>query len=602
MLKNLKKLAHYNFKNLVTFEFIFKLLTVIIFSPLFLWLFNLIMKITGYTYLTKENFLSFLLNPLTLVMLLILFILITIYTLFDIGVIITLVDSSYQQKNISLKEAIKYSYHKSCQVFHPQNILIMFLVLFLIPFLNLGIGANFISSLKIPEFIKDFIFNNKMLLIFYIFLVIILIVIFLNWLYSLHYYFLENCSFKEAIKKSKNLSRKSHLKDLIKIGVTQVLISVIYLGIILGEVGIIVLINKVFKAIALLDSFLITIVWVGMLLSFIIYTILATSLSYTILSILFYQHKEENKEKMAHVNLPKVLKKESKGKKIVTVLGIIVLVILTGVTNLVMKGRFNLNVEFARTMEVTAHRGASVMYPENTMLAFKGAKELGADWIELDVQALKDNSIIVLHDTNFKRTAQVNLNTWEASLYEVEALDVGSFKDTKFKGEKVPLLDEVIKWAKENKMHLNIELKPTGHEENFEQLVADIILKNHFEKDCVITSQVYEVLENFKKVNKDITTVYVSALAYGDITSLDAADYFSIEASSVTKSIVSKIHNEGKQIYAWTVNTEENIKKMIELNVDNIITDDPALAKKLIYASKSSDIITELVKKFDKLF
>ena len=201
---------------MLKFEFVFKLLTVIIFSPLFLCLFNLIMNITGYDYLTKENFLSFLLNPITIIMLIILFILITIYCLFDIGVIITLIDSSYQNRSIKLKDAIIYSYNKSIKVFKPKNILIMFLVLFLIPFLNMGIGANLIYSIKIPEFIMDYINSNHILFIFYLFVIIILIIIFLNWIYSLHYYFLEDCTFKEAIKKSKNLNKKSHLKDLHK--------------------------------------------------------------------------------------------------------------------------------------------------------------------------------------------------------------------------------------------------------------------------------------------------------------------------------------------------------------------------------------------------
>ncbi len=602
MLKELKNILHYNFKNLLKFEFIFKLLTIIIFSPLFLSLFNLIMKVTGYNYLTKENFLSFLLNPITIIMLILLFILITIYNLFDIGVIITLIDNSYQKKEIKLKDALNYSFKKSLKVFNIKNILIIFLVLFLIPFLNIGIGTNFISSIKIPEFIMDFIVASKPLLIFYSLLIILLIILFLKWIYSLHYYFLEDCTFLEAIQKSKNLSKKKNLKDLLKICFTQILLSLIYLIFIILEIVIIVLINKIFNQAELLNSFLITITWLMILISFVIFTILMTAINYTILSVLFYRHKIEIKEKIKHVKFNESLKSKNKVNVFVNVVIIICLVFLTGVTNLIIKGEFNLNIEYIRTMEVTAHRGASVLYPENTMMAFIGAKELGADWIELDIQQTKDNYIIVLHDTNFNRTAGVNLNTWEATISDVKKLEVGSFKDVKFKGEKVPLFEDVVKWAKENNMKLNIELKPTGKEKNFALNVSKIIQKYNFEKDCVITSQVYEVLEDFKKVDSKITTVYVTALAYGDITKLKAADYFSVEASSVTNSMVSRIHNEGKQIYAWTVNTDESINKMIELNVDNIITDDLTLAKNLIYSSKSSNIIAEIIKVLNKVF
>ena len=92
------------------------------------------------------------------------------------------------------------------------------------------------------------------------------------------------------------------------------------------------------------------------------------------------------------------------------------------------------------------------------------------------------------------------------------------------------------------------------------------------------------------------------SLAYGDITSLDKADNFSIEATSATSSLVKKVHQEGKEIYVWTINTEENIRKMIDLNVDNIITDDIVLAKYIIYSSKTSNIINEYVKIVENLF
>lgn len=153
-------------------------------------------------------------------------------------------------------------------------------------------------------------------------------------------------------------------------------------------------------------------------------------------------------------------------------------------------------------------------------------------------------------------------------------------------------------FAKENGIKLNIELKPTGHETDFEKSVIDVIRQADLEDACVITSQVYEVLENVKAYDDSITTVYVMSLAYGDINQLDAADHFSVEATSATKTLISRVHNEGKEIYAWTVNTEESIDKMIELNVDNIITDDIELARQCVDESRYSNLLTEYLKLF----
>ena len=91
------------------------------------------------------------------------------------------------------------------------------------------------------------------------------------------------------------------------------------------------------------------------------------------------------------------------------------------------------------------------------MRAFEGAREMGADWIELDVQQSRDGQIIVMHDTNFRRTAGVDANTWELTYEEILELDVGSFFDAAYAGEKVPLLSEAAQFAKENGIKLNKE-------------------------------------------------------------------------------------------------------------------------------------------------
>ena len=91
------------------------------------------------------------------------------------------------------------------------------------------------------------------------------------------------------------------------------------------------------------------------------------------------------------------------------------------------KGEFNRDIEIVKTMEVTAHRGASRFFPENTMAAFQGALEAGADWIELDVHESKDGQIFVMHDKSFKRTTGVNALAWTLTYDEIAELDAGSF-------------------------------------------------------------------------------------------------------------------------------------------------------------------------------
>lgn len=603
-IKNVMSMIGYNIWTLVGFEILFKVLSLLIFTPLFLNLFNGIMKITGYTYLTIENVFSFLTNPLTFFMLLILILLMTIYTMFDVTTIIIILDASYQKKKITVMDAIHLSLQKCKKGFRLQHIPLAFLLLFLIPFLNIGVSSSFITTIKIPEFIFEFIEQNPILLGLFLFLVGILFIIFFRWFYSIHYFVLEDLSFKEARKKSIALGKGKHIRDFFTLLIVQLTIVIIYILFIFLGIFLILGCNQWFGNITILKSFTATMIWIFIALSFIIVTVLATPISYATISVLYYLRKHQIQEEVTSISFKTITKGLHIGRQLKRgILGLSVLAILLGTifTYGLYQGAYNLNIEHLRTLEVTAHRGASVDYPENTMRAFLGAKELGTDWIELDVQQTKDGQIIVIHDTNLKRTAGFDKYTWEVTYEEIKDLDAGSFMGKEFANEKIPLLEEVVRWAKENHIRLNIELKPTGKEINFENSVLEIIQKYDFIHDCVITSQVYEVLEKVKAIDSNIQTVYVMSLAYGNITSLTAADHFSIEATSITASLVKKVHKEGKQIYAWTVNTTENIEKMIDLNVDNIITDNISLAKERIYASKTSNLITEYIKFIEKL-
>lgn len=598
-LKNTLKIIKFNLKTLIKFELFYKFILAIILIPMAIECFNLTMKLTGYTYLTIENILSFLLNPITIILLLLLIIFLTIITLFDISTLIVIFDLSYHEKKISVKDAIKVSISRCKNVFKLKNISVAFLVLFLIPFVNLGLSSNVITSIKIPEFIMDFIVSNKTLFILYIILYLFLISIISKWLYSLYYLIIENKSFKESRKASKKLIKGNKILDIIKILFAQFLLFVTYILFLLIGLVIVIVLNNILTHLKIVESILITLVWLFIGISLIIASIVSNGVSYAIISSLFYKHKLDKGENIVPIKYEQVIKgkKKNKLKKfLIIIISILTIIGGTTLTYQIVTGKTNLNIEYVRNMEITAHRGASVKYPENTMAAFRGAKKLGADWIELDVQQTKDKEIVVSHDTNLKRVTGVNKDIIDMTYDEISKLDAGSFKEKKFAGEKIPLLTDVLEFAKENNIRLNIELKPTGEEVDFEKQVVELIKEYNMKDRCVVTSQVYEVLEKVKKYDKNIKTVYVMSIAIGDITDLKYADAFSVEASNVTEALVNKVHNVGKELYAWTVNTKESINNMIDMNVDNIITDNIELGKKTVSESKHSNIITEFLK------
>ena len=110
-----------------------------------------------------------------------------------------------------------------------------------------------------------------------------------------------------------------------------------------------------------------------------------------------------------------------------------------------------------------------------------------------------------------------------------------------------------------------------------------------------MTSQAYNSIAKVKQLDEEITTVYVMGRADGNINRLEYADAFSVRSSSISERLVHRVHNKGKYIYAWTVNTRDAINTMIDRNVDNIITDDVPLAFNCIGRKTTTDAVNDYI-------
>ena len=605
MINKVKDMIFYNLKELIIFQLVFKVTSFLIFMPLFLNLFNIIMKVTGYNYLTLENITGFIVNPLVIILLIMLILFMMMFNFFDLSTIIVLLDASYQKKAVDIKEALGISLKKSLQVFKINNLPLAFMLLFLIPFLNIGIASGFVSSISVPEFVMDYINNNILFKIIFWLIFSGLLIILLRWLYAIHYYVLENNNFRQARAKSIKLNAKNRLLDLIKMIVVQLIIFLLYIIFLFLGIAIIYLIYLSLKKIVVVSSIFITIIGIFLGLSLVIVALLSTPISYACMSALFYQNKIKSGEKIKHIQFNKIKKitiSTVRWRRFKT--SLVLCSVLTGsvFTYGLVTGRYNFNIEYIKKQEITAHRGSSIKYPENTMLAFIGALNEQANWIELDVQQTKDDVLVVSHDNNLKRTTGKDINITDVNYDEIEEIDVGSYLNSNYPISYIPRLEDVIKWASSNNMKVNIELKLNGMENDLEEKVIALIKKYNFEDNCVVASGKYEVLEKVKEIDDDIKTAYVMSFFYGDIIKLDKVDVFSIEASSINSELVKKIHNNGKEIYAWTVNNSDSINKMLELNVDNIITDDVELAYRLLFKSRSSNLVFVYIKYVEKVF
>jgi glycerophosphoryl diester phosphodiesterase len=224
---------------------------------------------------------------------------------------------------------------------------------------------------------------------------------------------------------------------------------------------------------------------------------------------------------------------------------------------------------------ITAHRGAKAVAPENTMAAFKAAMDAGADFIELDVQRTKDRQVVVLHDADFMRMGGDPRRVADLTAAEVATIDIGSKRGPQFAGEHAPTLEEVIDLVR-GRMKINIELKYNVPDPGLAPSVVDLLRREDFIDQVVITSLDYAALKQVRSIEPRLKTGHIVTAAVGDLLRTEA-DFLSLNSAKATTSLVRRARAGGKDVAAWTVNDPEVMLRMIERGVDNIITDDPAL-------------------------
>lgn len=231
---------------------------------------------------------------------------------------------------------------------------------------------------------------------------------------------------------------------------------------------------------------------------------------------------------------------------------------------------------------VVAHRGGSGYAPENTLASMKKAIELGAEMSELDVQETADGKLIILHDRSLKRTAGVDKNIWETKYSELKGLDVGSWFSNKYKNEPVPTLQEIIDLVK-GKMKLNIELKTNGHEKKLAERTLKVVLDNNFLDQVIFTSFKFDEIRTIRRLNKKAKVGYLFGKLPQDVDVFkEDVDLLSANYKTVNEEFMKKARNSGKEVVVWTVNKPADMKRMIALGVDAIITNYPDVLQKIL--------------------
>lgn len=224
------------------------------------------------------------------------------------------------------------------------------------------------------------------------------------------------------------------------------------------------------------------------------------------------------------------------------------------------------------TVTIVAHRAGASIAPENTLAALEQAIRDGAPIAEIDVQQLADGTLIVMHDSNFLRTAGVDRNVWEVDHEEVAGYEVGTAFSDSYLGEGIATLEQFLQCA-DGRISLMIELKYTGHEVGLEAAVVELLHRYQMDRTCIVGSMNASILERVKQLDAGIPTVFIAHDLTEEQYRMDCADSYSIEAVNLSKDMVDRIHEQNKPIYGWTANRWRVMQMIVDSGADGIVTD-----------------------------
>ena len=572
---------------LLLFLLFYKVLTNFLFVPALQLIWALTLRFAPIQYLNNKTASRIFASPAIIGCIVVLAVLAAFWSLYEVAAMLQLLTQMRHGEPLRVGAVFRDAFCSLVRVFLPQNLPLLLYGAALIPLTNFFLAANHLTQFAVPEYLWGLLKAHAANRFLFALAALCVLALLLDGLVVLPKFLLERKSFGCAFAESQQFLR-SRTGQLLGLAIRWMLTAAVRTGLMLLCGALLfycVILGVGFASTAALlalsrAALLIELPFFCMLMD-----CAMTAAQSTLTEALYGQ--SDAAQPTISGELPALPREQT------------VLAGMMACAALVTCGVAAVYLLFPQTQPlqsvlglsdpvITYHRGYSSRAPENTMAAFETALEHGSPRIELDVQMTADGVAVVTHDTSLRRCTGCNANIYDLPYAQVQQLDAGRWFHRQFTGSYIPTLEEVLALCK-GKTELNIEIKPSTFTPTLEAETVRLIHAYDYGADCVVTSQSYETLCKVKELDPDITTGYILALGVGTYYDLPAADFFSVESTFITAGMVQQIHLRGKTISAWTINRQQDAEKLLQLGVDDLITDKPEIIAPLLARDKALD-------------
>lgn len=584
-----KQILSINNGNIFLFELAFRLLTLPLLLQITGALVRLSLKAAGYSYVTVSNLQAFLLKPVTIPVVLLIAAVIMTGLMIEAGSLTTAFQAAAYSRKMNVYSVFLGGLAKTAHEIRRKNWKLFLIIAVHYILTNIFFIYRLLCHLKPLKFILPGLMGENWGRILIVFFLAACILLSIPTAFICFGCLVEQRTFRDSLERSKELLRGRYVRTSFIL--TACNLAVVVTGILMYLFSVVIVAvfavrfmdRRVELALLLAarDKIELAIIFIASIVSVVV--------NYGALTVLYFQYdRKDRKKNRWDFDIDRHGRERWLNRRnVLGLLAVVTAVSMATAFDVSRNGSF-LDEDLLYEVQITAHRGSSRTAPENTIPALQAAVDELADYAEIDVQETKDGVMVLFHDGTLKRMAGIDRTVKSMTWEELKDIDVGTGFSIQYAGTTIPTLEEVLEFAR-GRLKLNIEIKYMGASSGLPEKVAELIEQAGWTEQCVVTSTSYSYLKRVKEAAPDIYTGYIVSAAYGNYYRDEAIDFISMLSSSVNQKLIDDAHESGKEVHVWTVNRRSEMERMKILGADNVITDNPLMAREVLYGEKATE-------------